>query len=170
MQRIFLSILAGLLIAGCETPEGGVTNKVLVDFGVREAPEGYERGSDTVYARLSEVGATEIKRMNGENRHGAISFEQEGLRGAFYKELKVYEDFFPLEATATNTGTNRERGYNGYIDYSYTVYQSPRFPTRAEAETASPTIPTGESGRETYRYRFNQGGYWNGGKGERVNR
>jgi len=163
-------ILAFLTAAGCETPEGGVANKVLVDFGVREAPEGYERGSDTVYNRLSDVGATELRRLNAENRHGTVKFEQEGLRGAYFKELKVYEDFYPLDAVATTSGTQRDRGFLGYIDYTYRVYQSARFESRVEAETATATIPTGDSGRETYRYRFNQGGFWNGSKGERASR
>ena len=39
-------------------------------------------------------------------------------------------------------------------------------PTRTEAQAESATVPNGEEGRETYRYKFNSGGTWDGGKGE----
>ena len=88
------------------------------------------------------------------------------MRGRYYKEVKVYESYFPLDAEAVNTGSQTERGYQGYIEYRYRIYQSARKPTRAEAMAATADIPTDEEGRETYRYRFNSSGVWTGGEGE----
>lgn len=170
-MKHFAFVFGALIVAaGCATPEGGVANKVLADFGIGEHPEGYVSGSDKVYEQLSEVGASEMKRLNAENRLGEIKYEQEGLRGTYFKEVKVYEDYYPLDAAATTTGSMGERGFSGYIEYSYRVYQSPRMATRIEAESATATIPTDDEGREQFRYKFNTGGVWDGTAGERVRR
>jgi hypothetical protein len=171
VKNIALVLVAGLLIAGCQSSsEGGVVNKVLADFGLKERPEGYVAPSDRVFERLDEVGAGELKRLNMENRRGEIKFQEDGPRGLYYKETKFYEDYYPLDAQVTHSSPTDtdSHTYNGYIEYSYRVYQSARKQTRAEAEAESADIPTDEMGRETYRYRFNAGGAWMGGKGERV--
>lgn len=153
--------------SGCQTPEEGVANKVLADFGLRERPEGYVTGSDRVFERLHEVGQTEMGRMNTENRNGTIEFIQDGLRGQFYKQVKVYEDYTPIDArSVTNRGPNESRKYLGYIEYQYRIYQSPYFSNRTEAEAASANSATEEVGTETYRYEFGAGGSWDGAKGE----
>ena len=170
MQLGALSLVTVLLtlgLAACQTPEEGVASKVLADFGLRDRPEGYVSGTDQVFERLNEVGETEIRRMNTENRNGTIEFVEEGLRGQYYKQVKVYEDFIPVDArSVTARGPNESRSYQGYIEYRYRMYHSPLYNNRTEAQTAQATIPSEEEGRETYRYRFRTGGMWDGAKGE----
>jgi len=161
-------LLLSIVGAGCQRTPGEVANKVLTDFGIREPDENYVSGSDKVYERLRTVGESEMQRMNFEGREGEIQFEENGLRGMYYKEVREYTDFHPLDARADTAGTQRESGYTGYIEYSYRTLQSPRKPTRTEAAAESANIPTGETGREVYRYRFNSGGGWDGSKGERA--
>jgi hypothetical protein len=146
-------------------------DKVMYDFGVGEAPEGYVSGADKVFEKLPEVGATEIKRLNAEHRHGEVQFQEDGLHGKYYKETKVYEDYYPLDAQPSSRNSQGDGGgFIGYIEYAYSVYQSPRKDTRAEAAAESASVPTGDSGRETYRYKFSRGGNWDGRKGERSRR
>jgi len=141
--------------------------KVKYDFGIGEKPEGYVTGAELVMSNLSKVGDTEMKRMNMASRHGEIKFQDEGgLKGKFYKEVKVYDACYPLDARAVTKAAEGDRGYVGLIEYSYRVYQSERFSTRAEAEAASASIPTDISGRETFRYRFSASGVWDGAPGE----
>ncbi|MBI4556399.1 MAG: hypothetical protein HY706_02335 [Candidatus Hydrogenedentes bacterium] len=171
MKRAVVLAFGVLVACGCQRTPNEVMNKVLVDFGVREKPEGYVEPSDKVFARLRQVGQTEIKRMNQESRQGEIKFQEaEGLQGKYYKEVKVYENFHPLEANAVTRSGQAERGYVGYIEYSYRVYQGARKATRAEAAAEDAGISTDLAGRETYRYKFNAGGIWEGGKGESVTR
>ena len=157
-------LLAGAFAAGC----AGTADKVLQDFGIRDRPEGYVSGSDRVMARLNEVGKSEVNRLNLQDRRGEIRYDgEDALHGKYYKVMKVYERFYPLDANASGrTAANSERGFVGYIEYSYQFYQGPRKGTRAEAGAEVADIPTGEWGRETYRYRFNSAGLWNGRKGE----
>lgn len=154
--------------AGC----GGAGDKVLQDFGIKDRPEGYVSGSDQVMARLPEVAKAEMNRMNIANRRGEIKFDNtDALRGRYYKEVKIYEDYHPLDANHTAKTTQQRRGgYVGYIEYTYQMYESPRVSSKVEAEAELATIPTGTRGRETYRYRFNSAGVWDGSSGERVNR
>lgn len=159
-----LSILLCLVLAGCGTTVG---EKVLVDFGVKEKPEDYESGSDRVFAKLPDIGAVEMRRLNLEGRHGEVKYQDDGFQGKFYKEVKVYENFHPLEARAyTQGGRHGERGYAGFIEYTYRIYQSARVSTRAEAMNQEARIGTSEEGRETYRYRFSYAGEWNGADGQ----
>lgn len=168
MRRVAVVIVCSVL-AGCASGPAGVVDKVLQDFGVRDRPEGYLSGADRVFERLGELGKSEIKRMNMEARNGEIKFEDTaGLRAKYYKEVKVYENSYPLDASPTSRTTAHERGYVGYIEYSYRVFQSPRKSNRTEAAAERATIPTYERGREKYRYRFSGGGLWSGGKGEKV--
>ncbi len=170
MREIIVAVLCCLGVSACQT-EGGVANKVLSDFGLRERPEGYVSGTDLVYQNLGAVGDAEIKRLNLRERHGEIKFQQDGLRGKYYKEVKVYENFYPLDASPANrSGQGSAQSYYGYIEYAYRVYQSKRFSSRSEAETGSATIPTDKEGREVYRYNFTSGGNWDGGKGTRTKR
>ena len=158
-------------LCSCQRTPGEVMDKVLVDFGVREAPEGYESGSDRVFERLSEVAKTEMARLNQEGRHGAIKYqEQDGIRGKYYKEVKVYDGFHPLDAGPVPRDSAGGRGYTGYIEYTYTIFQSARMSSRTEAAAESPAIATNQTGREVYRYRFTASGAWDGGKGEKVRR
>lgn len=167
-RMLFVSALLLLAGAGCQRTPGEVANKVLGDFGIKERPEGYEAPSDKVFARLNAVADAEMQRMNHEGRDGEILFEQDGLRGSFYKQVKEYIDSHPLDARADTAGPQRESGYTGYVEYSYRVLQGQRKPTRVEAAAEGADIPTGETGRETYRYHFNAGGAWDGRKGERA--
>jgi hypothetical protein len=163
----FLLLLATLGLMSCQTPPEGVANKVMADFGLRERPEGHVSGSDQVYTKLQDIGATELKRLNARNRHGEMKYEGEGLQGQFYKEVKVYEDFHPLDVRAFSGTMGRDRGYHGFIQYSYRMHQSPRKTTRVEAQAETASIPVGTSERETYRYTFGPTGVWNGAEGER---
>lgn len=158
-----------LLLCSCQSSPDEVMNKVLVDFGLREKPEGYVSGSDMVFKRLDAVGSAEIKRMNLAEQHGAVKFQQDGgLRGKYYKEVKVYERYFPKDVQAVSRSSVGETGYVGYLDYEYRMYQSPRVDTSAEAAAATADVPTDVTGRDTYRYTFSGGGEWNAAKGEKV--
>lgn len=162
-----IAILIGLSIAGCAGDNGQTPMEtVMSDFGLKEKPEGYVSGSDKVYERLNEVGETEMKRMNQAERLGEVKVEEDGLQVNYYKEVKEYFSYYPLDASATSRAADRERGFVGYLEYRYRVLQGPRKPNRTEAQAESATIPTGEEGRETYRYRFASSGTWDGGKGE----
>ncbi len=168
VKKLFL-VLIGLSIAGCAGQNGqGPMETVMSDFGLKEKPEGYVSGTDKVYKRLNDVGETEMKRMNMAERLGEVKAEEDGLQVKYYKEVKEYVSYYALDAKPNSKAVDRERGYVGYLEYRYRILQGPRKPTRTEAQAESATIPTGEDGRETYRYKFNGGGTWNGGKGERA--
>ncbi|HOD50441.1 MAG TPA: hypothetical protein PLM14_09970 [Candidatus Hydrogenedentes bacterium] len=170
-MKKFLTFALICTVTGCGTGGGSVIEKVKYDFGIGEKPEGYVSTADIVMGRLSSVGQTELKRMNREGRHGEIQFQDEGgLKGKYFKRVKVYEDAVPLEAGAVSRGATDDRGYLGYIEYTYQMYESARKNTRAEAEAESATVRTGETGREVYRYRFGATGVWDGGEGERSRR
>lgn len=145
-------------------------DKVLTDFGIKEKPEGYVSESDKAFQRLDEVGKTELKRLNIEERHGEIKYEEQGLRGFYYKEVKVYDNYYPLDVQPVAHASDGGMGYTGYIEYSYRVMQSPKKTSRAEASAEVASIPTDNQGRDTFRYNFGPGGIWDGGKGERAKR
>jgi hypothetical protein len=155
-----------LCVAGCKTDGGGtVGQKVLADFGLGERPEGYVSGSDKVYQQLDTVGQAEMKRMNSEGREGKIKFEQDGLKGRYFKEVKVYESARPVDVKSSTASA--DRGYVGFIEYEFRLYHGEDKPTRAEAAGQSADISTDVTGRETMRYNFNTSGTWDGGKGDR---
>ncbi len=166
-----LSVIGSIVFVGCASDsETGVVDKVMQDFGLRERPEGYVSGEDNAYAQLPGIGRTEIQRLNNENRHGEVKFEEgdDGF-GKFYKEVKVYEDFHPLDARASGRGpTNEQGGYVGIIEYSYRIHQSLRKNTRAEASAEPASVVTDFTDRETLRYRLDRSGAWGGSPGERV--
>lgn len=168
MKKFALLCALGLL-AGCQHSPGEVTNKVLQDFGLKARPEGYVSTTDRVREKLTAVGQTEMKRMNAEERNGEVKFQEQGAGGQYYKEVKIYEKAYPLDARSMSGTGPRNEGpvYSGYVEYSYQVYQSARKSTRVQAEAESATIPTGITGRETYRYNFDGTGNWDGGKGEK---
>lgn len=160
-------VFAALCIVGCAGQNGqGVVDTVMTDFGLKEKPEGYVSGSDKVYERLNEIGETEMKRMNQAERLGKVEAEEDGLSFNYYKVVKEYTSYYPLDASATSRASDRDRGYVGYLEYRYRMLQGPRKSTRTEAQAESATIPSGDEGREVYRYRFNSSGGWDGGKGE----
>ncbi len=169
-MRKWLTIAAiGLVLNACARTPGEVADKVLVDFGIRAKPEGYKSESDSVFDQLPKVGAVELKRLNQEGRKGEVKFQDEGgLSGKFYKEVRVYENFYPLEARPASRQDSEEAAYIGYIEYAYRVHQSARKNSRAEASVAAADIPTTEYGRETYRYKFRRGGIWNGEEGQKA--
>ena len=168
-MKKFIVALIGLTIVGCAGQNGqSPMDTVMSDFGLKAKPEGYVSGSDKVYESLNGVGETEIKRMNQAERLGTVKVEEEGLQVKYYKEVKEYVSYYPLDAKANSKAADRDRGYVGYVEYRYRILQGPRKPTRTEAQAESATIPSGKEGRETYRYKFNGGGTWNGGKGERA--
>jgi len=168
MKKLTCVLIAWVCASGC----GGATDKVLQDFGIRERPEGYESGTDRVMARMNDVGKSEMKRLNLRERRGEVRYDDtDALRGRYYKAVKVYDRFYPLDANASGrTSVRRERGFVGYIEYSYSYYEGPRKISRTEAAAQAADIPMGEGGRETYRYRFNSGAVWNGAKGELIRR
>lgn len=170
MVRLAAAVACVALVAGCASDSGsGVVDTVLQDFGIKDRPEGYQSGSDKVFGRLSEVGTSELKRLNAAGRHGVIKFDEgDGVRGKYYKEVKVYENFYPSDAQRSGTGPVAERGYAGYIEYAYRIYQGRRCNNRTEAQAELSTIPTEERGRETLRYQFSSGGVWLGGDGQKV--
>ena len=167
-MKKLLAVVVCAALSACGTPEGGVANKVLTDFGIRAPGDDYVQPSDRVFERLDTVGRAEMKRMNYAGRSGETKFQDEGqLRGQYYKEVKVYENYYPLDAQKlTRSSQSSDRGYVGYIAYEYRIMQSERFPTRVEAENASTTVRSSQTGRETYRYSFGPGGEWNGGAGQ----
>lgn len=167
-KLVFCTLAAALAVAGCQQSPGEVANKVLSDWGIKERPEGYVSGSDRIYEKLRDVGAAELDRLNRQGRAGEVRFEQDGLRGAYFKEVKYYDNFYPLDVRPLSSSSQGKTGYQGYIEYTYRIMQGPRVPTRAEAEATNADIPTGEEGRDVFRYRFNEGGAWDGGKGERA--
>lgn len=164
-----LCVFMSVCFCACQTEqEGSVMNKVLSDFGLKGKPEGYVSGTDRVFESLSTVGATEMKRLNLAEQHGKVKFQQDAeLRGKYYKEVKVYEAYFPSDVKPVS-GTHEATGYVGYIDYEYRIYQSMRKESAALAEGETADIPTDVTGREKFRYSFGSTGDWSGGKGERV--
>ena len=170
------AIVAGLsgLMTSCGGGSGdGVVDTVLQDFGIRDRPDGYVSGSDKVFDRLGDMGKSELARLNSGGRLGDILYAEDNASatGRFFKEVKVYEKFYPLEAqSASRNSSGKRGGYVGYIEFSYRVYKSSRANNRTEAAAKIASIPTDERGRETYRYRFGRGGTWNGAKGELVKR
>lgn len=149
---------------------GGVMDKVLTDFGIREPGEDYVAPSDRVFDRLDGVGAQELRRLNSENRQGTVHFQEDTpLTGKYYREVKVYERYTPLDAQRVSRGRGQAE-YVCYIQYNYTVYQSDRFNTRTEAEAAPADINTGERGTEVYRYNVGPTGVWQGRRGELTRR
>lgn len=165
LVTIFIS---SILYLSCQTPEGGVVNKVLSDFGLREKPEGYVSETDKVFQRLSEIGNTEIKRLNQEGRKGEVKFEQKGPRGEYYKEVKVYEEYLPLDVNPVSHSGETGQSYVATIQYSYRVYRSAPKPTRIEAQDSIADIPTETKGTEIYKYILGPGGVWNGERGQKV--
>ncbi len=166
-MKWILPICAVLMLAACQTDSGSVTEKVLADFGLGERPEGYVSGSDRVFEQMDSVGATEMKRLNAVERHGEILFEGEGVRGKFYKQVKVYESYYPLDVQAVSGGGTRDRGFTGLIEYRYRIFKGAPRGTRTEAAAEPASIATETTGKEVYRYSFSTGGVWNGGSGER---
>lgn len=172
MRRLAALAVATVVLCSCAGgPEGGVADKVMMDFGLKKRPEGYVSGSDRVFEQLGTVAAAEMKRMNAAEQRGTVQFQKDGeFKGKYYKEVKVYEAYFPTDAAPSSRPSEEERGYYGYIDYSYRMMQSKRCANGTEAAAETADIPTDVTGRETYRYAFNSVGDWNGGKGERVKR
>ncbi len=174
MFRLCACVLC-VALAGCGGGGGGgggVVDTVLQDFGIKDRPSDYVSGADKVYAALNDVGQAEMKRLNFEDRHGQVKFEDaEGIRGKYYKEVKVYESFHPIDANATGrTAGSGTRGFAGYLEFGYRYFQGARKSNRTEAEAEVASIPTDNRGRETYRYHFNSAGHWMGGEGEPVNK
>lgn len=169
--RLALCVLMLALSIGLGACGTNVGQKVAYDFGLGPKPEGYVAPSERVMERLDAVGKAEMKRMNNEQRHGEVKYQDLGnLKGKYYKESKLYTGYQPLEVRALSRGSQEQRGYIGYISYTYHVMQSERKTTRAEAAAATAKVRTGESGTETFRYTFNAGGYWDGSEGDRVKR
>ena len=166
-----LAICLFLSACGSSGSNTGVVDKVLTDFGIRQPGDDYEQPSDRIFSRLDAVGKSEMSRMNGAARYGEIKFQDDGgLGGMYYKEVKLYETYRPLDAQRMSRTSARERGYFGFIDFSYRVFQSERRSNRTEASALSANIPTDTTGHETYRFTFGPGGTWTGQKGELTRR
>lgn len=159
-----------LCIAGCSS---NAKNTVLQDFGLQERSEDYVSGSDRVMTSMRTVGITELKRLNILHQRGEIKFQasQGDLSGKYYKEVKRYQKSYPIAAQPMpRTGNKNNTGFTGTIDYSYEMYEGPRFNNKTEAEASNATIPSGIKGRESFRYIFTSSGTWNGGKGKATSR
>lgn len=171
MRYPIVAALLVLSLSGCASDSGSAGSKILQDFGIRERSEDYVSGKDTVFARLDDVGKTELKRMNLAARSGEVKFEDQGeLRGKYYKEVKIYQRHYPLEVDPTGSTRARDRGYIARIEYSYRLYQGPRKSTRTAAAAEVADISTSQRGRETYRYHFSSSGIWDGAKGDLTRR
>ena len=169
--RVGLVLLGIVVILGCQRTPGEVMDKVRYDFGLGDRPEGYESITDRVMENLRAVGETEMRRMNVAGRHGEVKFQETGsLQGGFYKELKVYESHYVLDAVPVSRAGSGGRGYVGTVRYDYRVYQGERFNTRTEAQESSASIPTDVMGSDIYRYSFGSGGIWDGRPGELTRR
>ncbi len=166
MRKYVLYMLGTVLLAtGC----GTMGDTVLQDFGIKERPEGYTSGSDSVMKNMQSVGKTELRRLNLAERRGEIKYETSDLdgTGVYYKDRKVYTNFTVLDAQpASRTAQGKTGGFVGYIQYRYEHMEGPRKSNRVEADATVANIPSGKQGTETYRYRFNTGGVWSGSKGE----
>ena len=171
MKKALLVALICMALVSCHTPEGGVVNKVLTDWGIRKPPEGQVSETDQIFPRLGAVGATEMKRMNTDMQKGQVKFQKESdLKGKYYKEVKVYESYYPVEVKAISRAGENESGYEGYIEYAFRMYQSMRRGAAVEAEAESASIPTDTAGRDLYRYHFRASGEWDGAKGDKTKR
>jgi hypothetical protein len=154
-------------ITGC----GSVGDTVLQDFGIQERPEDYQSGSDTVIKAMENVGATELRRLNLSQRRGTVTFQKKELSTLYYKTMKKYTRSYPLDANAKSRNSqSKSKGFVGYIEYSYEIYESARFINRVDAQAAPAEIPAGERGREVYSYNFTTSGSWNGQAGKLVSR
>lgn len=167
VKQLGIVILA-LLLCSCQGGrQGNVLDNVLGDFGLKERPEGYVSGADKVMQNLEGVGRSEMRRMNIANRQGEILYQtnSEG-EGRYYKKVKVYGNYYAQRARAVTRSNDDDRGYVGFIEYSYRVYESARKRNRTMAAAEEASIATDKTGRETYRYNFSSSGNWRGGKGE----
>ena len=167
IRSILSCLFAVLFFIGCNT-----SNTVLQDFGLQERSEDYVSGEDRTMKSMRTVGATELKRLNTANQRGEIKYQSDGdLNGKFYKEVKRYTKAYPISAhTQSRTGNRKETGFRGTIEYGYEIYEGPRFSNRTKAEASDAIIPSGQRGREAYRYTFSSGGVWDGGKGKLASR
>ena len=176
MERVLVIVcILSVACCGCKSgseggAEGGVVNKVLTDFGLKQKPEGYTTEADKIFGRLNDVGVAEMKRLNLAEQHGVVKFQSDGeLKGKYYKEVKTYESFYPTDVQPTSRSADvNDRGYSAHIEYAYRIFQSPRKGSSAEAQAETADIPTDTIGRETFRYSFGASGEWNGGKGEKT--
>ncbi|MCK5863404.1 MAG: hypothetical protein KAH38_13020 [Candidatus Hydrogenedentes bacterium] len=167
-MKWMLLVCACLTLTACQSGSGSVTEKVLADFGLGERPEGYVSGSDRVFEEMDSVGAVEIKRLNSLGRHGEILFDGKGVRGKYYKQVKVYETYYPLDVQSVSGGGTRSRGFSGLIQYKYRLFKGLPKGTKAAAAAESASIAGDIKGKEVYRYNFSTGGVWDGGSGERT--
>jgi hypothetical protein len=168
MVRRVMVLALVLTMAGC-AGDGGVADKVLTDWGVRSPDEDYVQGSDTVMARMRSVAETEMRRMNAVQRRGEVKFqEHSGVGGAFYREVKVYEQHYLIDARRISRSSRARGGYTGYIDYAYRMHQSERKGTRVEAAEAEANVPTDITGRDRFSYSFGTSGTWDGAPGQKV--
>jgi hypothetical protein len=160
----FGMVILCLAAAGC----GSTGDKVLQDFGIKDRPEDYVSGADRVMVTMQEVGKVEMDRLNAAQRRGEVQYDNsDPLHGRYFRRVRVYESYHPLDANAaTRTSQNQPVSFIGYMEYAFQVYESERVETRTEAATLAADIPTGRRGRETYRYKFDSAGTWNGARGE----
>jgi len=164
------AFLVLLLAVACQHGPDTVVDTVLMDFGLKERPEGYVSAADKVMEQLRGIGETEMRRMNQEGRLGEVKFQESGAgKGGYYKEVKVYEKHRPLDAKVVSGSATDGRGFTGYIEYTYTIYQSPRYPTRIEAQAATANARTDITGSEIYLYRFTSADMWDRNRGDKTN-
>lgn len=163
-----LVFIACVALAGCVRGPGEVADKVLTDFGIKKQPEGHVSDSDRVFKQLDTIGPVEMKRLNLAQGENTVKFQNDGLRGMYYKEKKVYESYYPLETSASGRSGDASEGFSGYIEFNYRVYQSARVSTRTEALSMDTDIPTDTTGSDVFRYRLNATGVWDGAKGQKA--
>jgi hypothetical protein len=167
MKSNLCFVLILLSITGC----GSVGNTVMQDFGLQERPDDYESGSDKVLKAMENVGKSELSRLNLSQRRGEIAYQKKDLSTLYYKTMKKYRRSYPIEANSKSRNSqSKSKGFIGYIEYDYEIYESARFINRVEAEAAPAEIPSGQRGREVYSYKFTTSGTWNGQRGSLVSR
>lgn len=164
MYRLLFCSVALLGFSACS----GVGDKVMQDFGLQERPADYEAGTDRASDELERVGKTEMARLNNDAREGEVVLRSENEAvGTYFRERKIYESYKVLDSFATTgrRGTGSDRGFSGYIEYTYEVYESLPAENRLLAERAPTTVSTGRRNTTVLRYEMNAAGRWNGSPG-----
>jgi hypothetical protein len=168
--KYILAAVLPMFILACQSTPSEVTQKVLSDFGLRERPEGYVSVADQVFAALEDVGKVELDRLNREARMGEVKFQEDGLQGMYYREVKKYVRHRGLDAGVISGNSQDQRQYQGHIEYTYHIYQSARKLSRTEVAAEPAEIPIHEEGRIVLRYRFDAAGNWDGKPGDTSRR
>ena len=166
MRRLMLFSVF-VVLAGCSSNVG---QTVMQDFGLQDRPDDYVSGEQRVMQNMRAVGVQEMKRLNTLNRRGEIIYEEgDNFQGKYFKQVKVYERAYAVDASPEGRRSNRTvTGFTGTIEYAYQYYEGRREANRTNAEAADAVIPTGRTGRDRFRYHFSTSGNWDGNAGDSL--